>query len=130
MSKQRRTIQALQSNAPWSSLMTMQQPTQEHLLPLRLRTREQVGHGVRDTIEHPPRALQRLGIRLVHVPTTQVVERQSLPLGFCDLLPHPGKRSLVVLLVLLWTDHRLIISSGVLHQYIGQTTDERISLMG
>ena len=92
--------------------MTMPQPPQEHLLPLLLRTGEQVGHELRDAIEHPPRLFQRLRIRFEPMPATQVVECQPLALGFRDLFPHPGKRSLVGLLVLPGINHRLI-SAGV-----------------
>ncbi len=96
-----------------SSLVTVPQPSQEHLLPWCLRTGEQTGHGIPDALQHPPRSLRRFRIRLEPVPAAQVLECQALVLSFFDLLPDPGKRSLGSLLGLLRTDHRLI-SSGVL----------------
>src|SRR6266850_5809175 len=94
------------------SLMMMPQPPQEHLLLLSLRWCEQVCHGVRDAIQHPPRALQHLLIGFEPMPAAQIVERQSLALGFFDLSPYPCQRGLVFLMVLPRADHRLI-SSGV-----------------
>jgi hypothetical protein len=67
-----------------------------------------VCHRLQDAIEHPPRALQRLRIRLVRLPAALVLEGQPLAFGCGDLLPHPGKRSLVILSVFPGINHRRI----------------------
>jgi hypothetical protein len=95
--------------------MLMLQPPQEHLLPLLLRRREKPNHRVRYAIEDPPHSLQNFLVRHERVPAASIVEGQTLALGFCDLFPHPNKRSLVVLVIFTRINHQPI-SSGVLLQ--------------